>query len=215
MELENLDGGTPYERYLRQSIEDEKKHLDNLYTEFARSNSVRKQFLKQKIEETTQNIMLISRDLEKFGRGLSWLREPSKERDDKSERLEKISEQEPPARAPAAKPPAMGTGTPARPSPSSAPRPVIGTPMPTARPVVGTPKQQVGAKPSQAASKPQVGDQTGTSRPIVGTPIKAGTPVDRKPNPEESSQPPSQEETQGRKDSKKTEEEEQQKSSSA
>jgi hypothetical protein len=137
---------TPYEKYLFESIEQEKKNLDNLYDKFAHSGPLNKQLLKRKIDETLQNIGLLSKDLEKYRVGLSWLREPSKERDEKAESLEKIQEE------PQAKPAA----SPAKPAAApTAPRPSVGTPVvgtPTPRPTVGTPQ----------ASSP---------RPRVGTPV--------------------------------------------
>ena len=78
---------TPYEEYLRQSLVDERARLDSLYNEFAKSGPVRKQILKGKIDEALQNIDLLSHDLDKYNSGLSWLREPSKERDEKAEHL--------------------------------------------------------------------------------------------------------------------------------
>ena len=69
---------TPYEKYLRGEIDEQKKYLDSLYDEFARTGPVNKQLLKRKIDETLQNIDLLGKELAKFGYGLSWLRERSK-----------------------------------------------------------------------------------------------------------------------------------------
>lgn len=162
---------TPYEEYLRQSITDEKARLDSLYNEFAKSDPIRKRYLKGQIEETLQNIDLISRDLDKYRNGLSWLREPSKERDEKAEHLPKLEkEAAPPATAPAPKP-----GQPARPAVAS--RPMIGKPVGSAAPSPSA----VPARPptaAPAAPRPSIGTPVGT-RPKIGTPV--GTPVQQQP----------------------------------
>jgi hypothetical protein len=142
--------GTPYERYVLESIEQEKKNLDSLYDKFAHSSILNKQLLRRKIDETLQNIELLSKDLEKYRAGLSWLREPSKERDEKAQSLEKIQE-EPQAKPAAVKPAAA----------PSAPRPSVGTSVvgtPSPRPIIGTPQ----ASPP----RPRIGT------PVVGTPKK-------------------------------------------
>ena len=91
--METAQYKTPYEKYVREGIDAEKKNLDDLYNEFAKSNSMNKQIVKRKIDESIQNIELLQRELEKYGAGLSWLREPSKDRDEKAEHLEKIQEE--------------------------------------------------------------------------------------------------------------------------
>ena len=191
---------TPYEDYLRQSITDEKARLDSLYNEFAKSNPIKKQILKRQIEEVMRNIELISADLEKYGHGLSWLREPSKERDEKAEHLPKLEKEAAPP-APAAKSAAPGQAKPVPTRPvigkpvgaTSAPqtsqpvaqRPSIGTPV--ARPKIGspigtstaqsvTPQAQNSNTAQQPATKPVVG--TPVKRPVIGTPI--GTPKPQK-----------------------------------
>jgi hypothetical protein len=191
---------TPYEEYLKQSITEERARLDSLYNEFAKSNPVTKQIVKRRIEEVIQNIDLLSKDLDKYVNGLSWLREPSKERDEKAEHLPKLEKEaappvaapKPGAPAPQAKPavarPTIGkpigtansTPAPATPA-SSAPRPTVGTPA-VSRPKIGTP---VGT-PSQAPpSSPPAQSPPPVSRPVVGTPVKRpviGTPIG-KPKP--------------------------------
>jgi hypothetical protein len=184
---------TPYEDFLRQSITDEKSHLDSLYNEFAKSNPIKKQILKRQIEEVMRNIDLISADLEKYGHGLSWLREPSKERDEKAEHLPKLEkEAAPPASAAKSAAPGQAKPVPTRPvigkpvGATSAPqpsqavvqRPSIGTPV--ARPKIGSP---IGTPTAQAVT-PQVQNtnnaQPPAAKPIVGTPVKRpiiGTPV--------------------------------------
>jgi hypothetical protein len=207
---------TPYEEYLRQSITDEKARLDSLYNEFAKSDPIRKRLLKGQIEEALQNIDLLSHDLDKYRYGLSWLREPSRERDEKAEHLPKLKEETTPAAAPApkagqpAKPlvasrPMIGKPVGSAPAPSSAPpkpstptapaapRPTIGTPV-GARPRIGTP---VGTPVQQqkplASTQPQ-GEQKpaapAPARPVIGTPVKRpiiGTPIG-KPKPADSDQ---------------------------
>jgi len=190
LKVETTQYKTPYERYIRENIDEEKKNLDNLYNEFAKSNSINKQIVKRKIDIANQNIALLKQELEKYGSGLSWLREPSKDRDEKAEHLEKIQEE------PQAKPstaaamstvgpkPAVGTpkpqiGTPTGTKPAvgtpvGTPRPVVGTPVGTARPQVGTP----------IGTRPQVGTPVGT-RPQVGTP-KTEVKKDEKKDTEET-----------------------------
>ncbi|MDG6904593.1 MAG: hypothetical protein JRN20_02270 [Nitrososphaerota archaeon] len=160
---------TPYEKYVRDSIDAEKQNLDNLYNEFARTNTLNKQVIKQKIDRAIQNIELLKKELEKYGFSLTWLREPSKERDNKASHLEKIQEEKPAA-----------SPTPTRPVPPSA-RPAVGTPI--GRPQVGSP---IGAKPQVSTlvgTAPRVGTPVAPTsmRPQVGTPVGAkpqiGTPV--------------------------------------
>jgi hypothetical protein len=186
---------TPYEEFLRQSIDEQKTERDKLYNEFAKANPLRKQLLKRKIEETNQNLALLSADAEKYKEGLDWLREPSKERDEKAEHLPKLAKEEAAAAPtkPAAVPgkatvvarPTIGKpigspSTPTTPQPTAvaAPRPTIGTPV--GRPQIGTP---VGTpKPS---TTPQTTQPSGTSppRPVIGTPVGGvkrpviGTPI--------------------------------------
>src|ERR1700730_6074844 len=106
---------TPYEQFLRQSIEEQKAERDKLFNEFARANPFRKQLLKRKIEEINQNLGLLSADLEKYKEGLEWLREPSKERDEKAEHLPKLAKEEAtpaPAAAPTGSAPKPGVTRP-------------------------------------------------------------------------------------------------------
>jgi len=202
---------TPYEEYLKQSITLEKARLDSLYNEFAKSNPIRKQLLRAKIEEATQNIDLLSRDLDKYMNGLSWLREPSHERDEKAEHLPKLEKEAaaPLPAATAAKPgqaakpvvarPTIGKpvgSAPGGPSPSIstagvAPRPIVGTPVGT-RPKIGTPVGTPTQTSAQSQAPPQANQKpvVPVSRPIVGTPVKRpviGTPIG-KPKPSENDQ---------------------------
>ena len=166
---------TPYEKYLVEGITEEKKQLDRLYDEFARTGPVNKQLLKRKIDKTLENIDLLGKELAKYGYGLNWLREPSKERDEKAEHLEKIPEEPQPAQAAPAQRPAVGA------------KPSVGTPV--ARPTVGAP----------VASRPSVGTPVG--KPTVGTPVgkpQVGTPaqpttsqpeVEKAPPPSTTTQP--------------------------
>lgn len=136
---------TPYENFLLESLEETRKKLDTLYNEFARANSVRKQALKGEIDAVKQNIEILTRDIEKYGLGLTWLREASKSRDLKSEHLEKVqiaeAENKP---APATPSATTSQAAPARPTvgtPIGTPRPTIGKPV-GAKPVVGTPTSE-------------------------------------------------------------------------
>ena len=140
---------TPYETFLRQAIEDSKKQLDELYNEFARSNAIRKRVIKQQIAIVNQNIDITTKSLQKYLNAMTWLREPTKERDEKAEELRKVpvDEEKPAPPKPAA--PAAAAPKPATPAPS-----VSAQPRPTSMPV-------------GAPSKP----------PTVGTPI--GKPVQK------------------------------------
>ncbi|MHB2036753.1 MAG: hypothetical protein ACYCPW_08450 [Nitrososphaerales archaeon] len=181
--METAQYKTPYERYIRESIDEEKKNLDNLYNEFAKSNSINKQIVKRKIDITNQNIELLKQELEKYGVGLSWLREPSKDRDEKAEHLEKIQEE------PQAKPATAAATSPAARPAVGTPRPSVGTPVGAPRPSIGTPKPQIGTptgtRPAVGTPKPAVGTPVGTARPQVGTPVgtrpQVGTPVGTRP----------------------------------
>jgi hypothetical protein len=57
---------TPYEQFLRESLEGERRELDKLYDEFAHANSIRKQLIKVQIDRATQNLRLISYDFGKI-----------------------------------------------------------------------------------------------------------------------------------------------------
>jgi hypothetical protein len=193
---------TPYEQFLRQSIEDQKAERDKLFNEFAHANPLRKQLVKRKIEEINQNLSLLSADLEKYKEGLEWLREPSKERDEKAEHLPKLAKEEAapaPAAAPAAGGPKPAVSRPtigkpigsapaagqapavAKPPVVGAARPTIGTPVgrPQIGSPVGTPKpdaaKQIPLATSTPVARPQIGTPiSGVKRPVIGTPI--GTP---------------------------------------
>ena len=146
---------TPYEKFLRDAIEDSKKQLDELYNEFAKANSIRKRGIKREIATVNQNIELTTRDLQKYIQAMSWLREPTKERDEKAEEMNKVPvDEEKAAVPPPAKPP-----TPA--APGAAPKPVVSTPAtaqprPTSTPVVGTPKPATVGTPMAKPVPPKV-----------------------------------------------------------
>jgi len=205
---------SPYEDYLKLSISLERERLDSLYVEFAKSDPIRKRLLKRRIEEALQNIQLLQKDLDKYMNGLSWLREPSKERDEKAEHLPKL-EKEATAPAPSGNPPAKPgqaatkpvvarptigkpIGAPGATSPPVASRPVA-TPAPAlaARPTIGTPvgtpaaaRPRIGTPVGQPTQTQPQGDQKPpASQPAVGTPVKRpviGTPIG-KPKPAQDS----------------------------
>lgn len=138
---------TPYEKFLQENLEEKRKRLDSLYTEFARANTVKKQIIKRQIDDVKQNIEILSRDIEKYGHGLTWLREASKNRDTKSEHLEKVQIAEAenkPATPPIARPSGAAQAV--------STRPTVGTPVGTPRPTIGKP---VGTKPVVGAPSPQ------------------------------------------------------------
>jgi hypothetical protein len=170
---------TPYEQFLRQSIEDQKAERDKLFNDFARANSIKKQFLKRRIEEVNQNLALLSADLEKYKEGLGWLREPSKERDEKAEHLPKLAKEE------AAPVPAASAGAPK--VPSTVTRPTIGKPIGSATPASGNAQPAV-SNPVTATQRSTVGTPAG--RPQIGSPV--GTPKIDSTIPKPAGQPTSQ-----------------------
>ena len=141
---------TPYEKFLEESLEETRTQLDTLYNEFAKANSVRKQTLKREIDAVKQNIEILTQDLAKYSHGLVWLREASKNRDVKSEHLEKIqvAEAENKPSTPSSTSRAAGTQ-------SASSRPTVGTPVGSPRPTVGKP----------VVARPAVGNPT-ASQPI-------------------------------------------------
>ena len=147
---------TPYEIFLRQAIEDSKKQLDELYNEFANSNAIRKRTIKQQIALVNQNIDITTKSLQKYLNAMTWLREPTKERDEKAEELRKVPvDEEKPAApkpaAPATKPPAA-----AAPKPSTPPPSVSASPRPTSTPVGASPKPPtVGTPIGKPVQKPE------------------------------------------------------------
>src|SRR5579863_6327169 len=78
---------TPYEKFISDSLDADKKELESLNEELKRVGVLRRRMLSSRIAKLTQNIQILSSDLSKYGRGLSWLREPTKERDEKAEHL--------------------------------------------------------------------------------------------------------------------------------
>ena len=143
---------TPYEIFLRQAIEDSKKQLDELYNEFAKANAIRKRAIKQQIALVNQNIDITTKSLQKYLKAMTWLREPTKERDEKAEELRKVPVDEEKPAAPAARPPAA-----VAPKPSTPPPSVSSPPRPTSTPVgaqskppaVGTPVAKPVQKPEE------------------------------------------------------------------
>jgi len=192
---------TPYELYLRETLQQEKGELDKLYTEFAHADPLRKRILKTQIDIAMQNMKQVTYDLEKYQSALSYLIETSKERDEMSEKLGEIDEkalqgETQPAVAKSTSPAA------AKPAPSApASRPTIGKPVGSApAPLPATPSSVPPSGSNQPAARPRIGQPVGTpvakpesqapqsqqvpapSRPTVGTPAARptiGTPVGR------------------------------------
>ncbi len=142
---------TPYEKFLRKSIEGERQHLEQLTQELQKANPFKKLALKRELQEINQNILILSKDLEKYERGLSWLREPTRERDEKAEHLGPVDISA-----------ITGQAKPATPTPvGPRPTPVVGakavtTSVSVSSSVVSHPQ------PSSGASQPP---QTPTSPP--------------------------------------------------
>ena len=152
---------TPYEAFLKSSLDDSKKQLDELYNEFAKANILRKRSIKREIEIVNQNIEITSKDLQKYVNAMSWLREPTHERDEKAEELKKVPVDEEKAAAPAAKPAVAPV---ARPTPTTVAKPTVSTPAvaqprptstPVAKPtpVTSTPVAKPVAKPAEEEKK--------------------------------------------------------------
>ena len=200
---------TPYETFLRESLEEKKKQLELLTAQIQRSGSLRKRMLKGRLDEINQNVQILSSDLEKYGHGLSWLREPTKERDEKAEHLGPVDVS---AIIGQVKPAAPPVAT--RPAPAVGASPSVGTPRPTSvavgKPVaqVGTPRPSVPVgqpKPSVPVGQPGPSVPVGQPKPSVpigqpkpsttvsqvGTPpaSQVSTPAPVEPKPAETPKP--------------------------
>jgi len=200
---------TPYERFLRQSLDDEKRKLDELNSEYSRANPIKKMQLKRDLEQISQNVRLLTADLNHYeNTGLEWLREPTKERDEKSEglkpvQIEAITGQATSAQKVAPSASSSNIATPPKAAtmvgrPVGAPavgRPMVGQPVGTqvSRPAAAASTQTQRGQPATSAastSAPAQVSKPAQSAPRVGTPVVGkpiGTPVVGKPV---SSSPP-------------------------
>lgn len=158
---------TPYEKFLRQSLEDEKKRLDELNERYAKSGLFKKMQIKRQLDLVNQNIELLAADLKNYESGLRWLREPSKERDEIAESLKPVPIEALTAQAPKPATPALGTRPPGT-------APPVGRPASVGQPVGS--QSQPAAQP-RPSSSPQQAPRVGT--PVIGKPV--GTPVVGKP----------------------------------
>jgi hypothetical protein len=171
---------SPYENYLHQTLEIQKKRAEELALKYPKSRGLGKMMVKRELDRLNENIQILSRDLDKYADmvALDWLREPTKERDEKAEHLKPV-----PADA-------IGGATKATaPTPGSATakaqpqgRPQIGTPT-GGRPVIGQPP---GSAPSPQVStlvpKPtNASPAQTTGRPRIGSPV--GRPIGSSPSP--------------------------------
>lgn len=162
---------TPYERFLRQNLEDEKKRAEELNAKYAKANSLRKIQLKRELDLVNQNIALLTADISHYeSNAVQWLREHSKERDEKAEGLKPV-----PIEAILGSTPASQQAKPTSPTTSVArAAPMIGKPIGSA-PQAGSPSTPSSAQP--ATPKPTSTPRVGT--PVVGKPV--GTPIVGKP----------------------------------
>lgn len=190
---------TPYEKFLQESLEENKKQLESLTLELQRANYIRKIMLKSRLAEINQNILILSSDLEKYGHGLSWLREPTKERDEKAEHLGPVDVTAIVGQAKPAAPPVAS-----RPAPAAGASTTVGTPRP-ASVAVGKPVAPIGVpKPSVQVGQPTLSitvgqpttsvplDQAKPSTPVaqVSTPLsQVSTPTLVEPKPAEAPKP--------------------------
>jgi hypothetical protein len=186
---------TPYEQFLRENLEAEKKKAEALALRYAEARGLRKIALKRDLDRLNQNIQILSSDLQKYVHGLEWLREPTKERDEKAEHLKPVPAEVLAGQGPSKAQPAQQRA--AAPQPSG--RPQIGTPV-GGRPVIGQPRTAAATPAPKPATPQQPSAQTNGSapsapqtpatsnqakpttvggRPRIGTPI--GTPVSQGP----------------------------------
>jgi len=172
---------TPYEQFLRESLERERKGLDKLYDEFAHANSVRKQMIQGQIDRAIQNLKLVSYDLEKYQTALSYLRETSKERDELSEHLGDVDEKALAGETTPAKGAAPSAGAQPKPAPATPGKPTIGKP-----PGAAQTSQQQPPAPAGTVAQAQTGGQLGGTPPArpkigqsIGTPVVSGQPASR------------------------------------
>jgi hypothetical protein len=178
---------TPYERFLRDSLEDEKRKLAELSEKFAKAGPIRKKQIKRQLDTVNQNIQLISTDLKNYESGLRWLRELSKERDEIAERLKPVPIEAILAQAPKAATPALGA-KPSAPAVGARPpgaAPAVGRPL-VGQPVGSTIQTGGGVQPPSGSSQQQA-PRIGT--PTVGKPV--GTFVGRPGANPETSRPSS------------------------
>ena len=193
---------TPYEQFLIDSIEDQTSKYNIINSKFLKSRGMRKMLLKRQLDEVSQNIEIVKKDLAKYESGLSWLREHTKERDEKSEHLGAVDvsailgSQKPAPAAPgaaAAKPAPQGGSPVGKPavtvgSPVSRAAPSVGTPV--ARPAVGSPIKQAPQSPGQASPV----------APVVSTPVAKPQAAQAPPSSTPEAKP------EAKKDEKKSEE---------
>ncbi len=199
---------TPYEKYLRQTLDDEKRKLEKLNIEYSKANPIKKMRLKAELEQVSQNILLLSADLHHFeNTGLEWLREPTKERDEKSEGLKPVQIEAITGQATSGQKATPSASTSAVAQPKGAPivgrpvgapamsRPMVGQPVGTqvSRPVTNSTQTQQNqpttstpqpSAPAQVSKPAQSAPRVGT--PVVGKPIGApmvGKPVSSTPQP--------------------------------
>ena len=158
---------TPYEKFLSQSLEDEKKRLEELNERYAKAGRFKKIQIKRQLDLVNQNIELLASDLKNYESGLRWLREPSRERDEIAEHLKPVPIEAIMAQVPKPAPPAVGTRPPGT-------APPVGRPASVGQPVGSQSQPAPQARPS---SSPQQTPRVGT--PVIGKPV--GTPVVGKP----------------------------------
>lgn len=169
---------TPYEQFLRQNLESEKSKAESLAQAYSKARGLRKIALKRQLDQLNQNIQILSNDVQKYLNGLEWLREPTKERDEKAEHLKPVAIEAITGQAP--KPTASAAQ---RAAPVASTRPQIGTPVSgQARPTIGQPKPAASTAAPAPSSPPPIQNPpparpapTATGRPRIGTPV--GTPV--------------------------------------
>ena len=169
---------TPYEKFVRQNLEDEKKRLDQLNEQYVKAGFLKKIQIKRELDQLNQNILQLSADLKNYESGLSWLREPSEERDETAESLKPVPIEAITAQAPKPAAPVVGQ---ARPAPTVGTRAPSSAP-PVGRPVVGQPST---SQPSVQQSGSSVPQAPRVGAPVVGKPV--GTSV-AKPAPAQPQQ---------------------------
>ena len=178
---------TPYERFLRESLAEKKQQLELLTHALQKANPFKRIALKRQLEEINQNVQILSSDLEKYERGLSWLREPTKERDEKAEHLGPVDVSAITGQAKTVTPAPVAP----RPAPSAVAKPGT-TSVPVARPAV--PQTASGASAPQPSQAQTPNLAPPPSVKPIGTPAP---PLTQKPATAKEEGKKSEEETEG------------------
>jgi hypothetical protein len=78
---------TPYEEYLRKSIDDKNSQIAYIRQKMANSNSIEKSVLKHRLIKLQKGVSELNEALREYLQGLEWIREPNEVRVKKSAEL--------------------------------------------------------------------------------------------------------------------------------